>query len=1232
MGPESHPPGKLSGVLRVAKAETLDGLALDLAGVLGEPLGDPMAAEWIVVASAGTQRWLRLELSRHLGASGGGRTDGVAANLDMLFPRRFEAAVLAPGVDSDTDPWKLERVAWAVMEVLEGATDAKLGPLRTAVPGATRWGRARRVADLFDRYIYHRPEMIRRWTGGDDVDSTGRPLAGRDAWQAYLWRLVRARIATPSPAETRPERLRALRDGDCPAEVPGRVCLFGLSTLPGGAGFLELAEALGATRDVHLLFRDVSPAASRKVVSAVSAGRVSVPGLPGPVLGGGSLDVATHPLVVSWAEPSLATAAILAGHLASPAGPAAVSPSNLPASADRERHSQRTDGPPGRALSLLAKIQADIHADVAPAGDHELAAGDTSVRIHSCHGPTRQVEVLRDQILHLLASDPTLKEDDIVVVCPALDMYAPLVEAVLGPSAGSLADRADRHGPPALSYRIADRSLLRSVPLLGAVGALVDLLDGRFDVDAVIEFAGLPPVRERFGLSEADLAAISTWAYKANTRWGVDGAHRARWGIPAGYDGGSWSAAIDRLLIGVAVSDTPEALALGGVSPIAVEGDGVDRAGRLADLLWRLANLEEQARTPRCAGEWVSFLRDAASDLLVVSPESAWQARRLERALETVASDAVTSGEPAWLEVTLADMRQVLSRHLQGSAGSADFFRGGITFSSLTPLRGVPFRVTCLLGMDEASLAAGAPDGDVLTAGDEPAAYSDARSDTRQAILETVLGAREHLVITRNGRSVVTNQPVPESVMLSELADVIRDTLRPEGRDEALSRIEVHHPRQSFDAVNFLSEGPEAPDLAQSPWSFDSVALAGARSRTRPRHARGITSVRLAGGPEPSIELDELRSFLDHPVRHFLRRTLGVSLPAGGSRREMTKPTRPAELGAPQSPFAGRDLLVALDGIESWQLAALLLEHRLLGGSVDIFAARMQASYALPPGRLGDKQVADAAAKVDPLIRQLEFDGLLASPASLVELPGSETQGRGIRWEHRQVDVELGDGTRITGEVRVATATGGPLKVSVSRAQDKDKLAPWLEAIALSADEPARQWRATLLNRPASTRPGPSKQVECVRRTLEVPADDPAERKAKALDALEVVVDLYRRGSREALPLFPKLTPKLASAGPDETNFDDAWRPFAAKGDGEDEWIRFAFDTPELADLLCLAILAHDPPGPGDDRARRYARLLWGAVERSTATSNGPSAGRPVGRAASPSSGGPAGRSTPRGR
>ena len=290
-------------MLEIVGGAYADDLADRLAEVLRDPLDDPMAADWIVVVSGGTERWLRLELSRRLGSSGPGRTDGVAANLDMMFPGRFTRQVLDPDPAEQEDPWDLDRVAWVLLDVLDragSAADERLGPLDRLAPGATRWARARRLADLFDRYLEHRPEMISRWAAGQDVDGMGQPIPRRAAWQPHLWRLVRERIAEPSPAELRPERLAALREGVCSDKVPRRVSLFGLTTIPGGAPFLDLLDALSTQRDVHLLLHEPSPAMTRTIQTLAADGG------PLPVFRGEdtTAGLVRHPLLRSWGRPA----------------------------------------------------------------------------------------------------------------------------------------------------------------------------------------------------------------------------------------------------------------------------------------------------------------------------------------------------------------------------------------------------------------------------------------------------------------------------------------------------------------------------------------------------------------------------------------------------------------------------------------------------------------------------------------------------------------------------------------------------------------------------------------------------------------------------------------------------------------------------------------------------------------------------------------------------------------
>ena len=657
-------------MLQVTAGSDLRQLSDVLGGVMVDPLPDPMAAETIVIPSLGTQRWLSLEIARRCGASSSERADGVAGNIDYLFPNGLVRRVL--GAD-EADPWELSRVVWSLLTILDRGTDERVGPLGPLPPGATAWGRARHLADLFDRYHTHRPEMIRAWAAGHDLDGAGTRLDPTHEWQPQLWRRLRDHIGTPSPPERLPAQLAALAAGEVDVDLPSRVFLFGLTTIPGGSPFMELLDAVAAHRDVHLLLHQ--PSAGLTVATQRVMGEQ-----PGPVTRRAddpTAEVATHPLLRSWARPTREAIALL-GHrridVAEPAQP----------------------GP----ATLLGRLQSDIAADRSPGADHVVAPDDRSIRFHSCQGPTRQVEVLRDQLLHLLADDPTLTEDDIVVFCPRLDAFAPHIERVFGPSVDGT-DPNPTGGAPALRYRVTDRSLQGTDPVFRAVGALIELVASRFSVPAVLEFIGLSPVRQRFGFDDDDVETIADWADATTTRWGLDGDHRQRWGIPADHVAGTWASAVDRLLIGVTATDDPDALVGDSVVPVDVEGSDIGTAGRFAQLVQRLAALADEATTARPIESWVGVLTTAADDLFEVDPDSSWQLERLNRLLTELATRSRADDARHEVDLTIDDIRHVVGEQLSSSGGRADFFRGGLTVSTLTSLRGIPHRVVCLLGIDD---------------------------------------------------------------------------------------------------------------------------------------------------------------------------------------------------------------------------------------------------------------------------------------------------------------------------------------------------------------------------------------------------------------------------------------------------------------------------------------------------------------------------------------------------
>lgn len=1211
-------------MIQLHMAERLDDLAMALAQRLATPMADPMAPEVLVVPTSGMQRWLSLELSRHLGTSGPERCDGVSANIEMIFPGRLAHRVIDPG--DNHDPWVLERVAWVLLEILAGSGDPddevtrsngkRLNAVPQLAPGATEWARSRRLADLFDRYLTNRPAMIRAWAAGDDVDGAGAAIEARSLWQPKIWRRVRDRIGIPSPPELLPMQIEALRSGQCPPEVPERVSMFGLTTIPGGSPFLEFLEALGTQREVGLFLHQPSLELATRV-------HRSGPSNGGDVLlrsADTSTEFVRHPLLASWGRSARETIVVLGDHLE------AASDSPAP---------EHAEGP----TTLLMRFQADLRADripersFTPAIDPLWNVTDRSITIHACHGDTRQVEVLRDQILHLLADDPTLSEDDIVVLCPALERFAPVIESVFGPPAsqhreaavaevlgnegatrdpGDLSahprteeDKPTEESPPnplpGLRYRLSDRSLGSTYPLLGALGSLVEILGSRFSDVAILDFASLAPVRQRFGLDDEAISQLAAWVETANVRWGLDASHRGRWGLPSDYATGTWGKALDRLMAGITTSHDPAALALNGIAPIAVEGSRITVAGTLAELLTRLAQLAEAAHKPRPAGEWLALLEQASIDLFDVDPNRAWERQRLTSIFERISeesrtpdrddtthSGATLDGVPSEVLLTLADVRHLIGDQLGRTSGRPAFFRGGVTISTPTPLRGIPHRVICLLGMDESAFSAGAPDGDDLMAAEPHLGDRDRRADSRQVLLEAVLAARDHLVLVRNGRDVVTNQEIPPAVVVAEITEALATTVPQHLRSSFLEHLTTIHPRQRFDERNFIPGGLITPadedetSAASPPWSFDPLAKRGAMARRSIRKPERFISVPVPGDEPDTVALTDLHEFLSGPPKYFLRRVLEMSLPdppSGGAEGATARVAGSSRI-PPAAP--GRDLLLSLDHLETWKVRDRLLRHLLTGGDASDFEMHERAGDTIPPGPLGDAVFADARALVEPLVQAFKTLGN----------PGTEP-------ELVPIDISLPSGVRIVGGVRDDDGhddTGtrpGPIELTVSKQKSEHLLSSWLDLLVLTAAHPERHWRALHLSQ------GTSRSVKgpgCTIAGFAFPGDDPGANAAMAGDILDLLVSIHRAGHHEAIPFFAATSRTLFDGKPNPKKWHDS---FQDRGDGIDTWVRAAFDGATFEQITRIPLAPHDPPGSATDRATLYAELIWGAYDGS---------------------------------
>ncbi len=1116
-------------------------LAARLAAVLTDSPGDPMVPEWLAAPSDGMRRWLSLELARYLGTSRPGAADGVAANFVRAYPGTLRSTVLAAlRSKDDPDPWSIDRLVWSVLAVSDAnKSDPRLASLSRMTPGSSRLAKARRIADLFDRYHVNRPDMIRSWADGQDVDGLGFELAGHASWQPYLWRLVRQAVGEPSPAESLPGLMAATASGEVGLDLPPRLLLFGFTLLP-GRGFLQLAKAVAEQRDVHLFLLEPTHLSTTELLGAsVTSGGARLRS------GDSTAELITMPLLRSWGRLHRETAVVLAD----------AEMNGIPAP-ERVGRAQ-VDRPPE---TVLNRLQYAIRGN----GDQGVpllgGESDDSVQFHACFGPIRQVQVLRQCLLHLLGDVEGLAEDDILVVCPSLDRFAPLIEGVFGASApagsktGSPGANLDA---PSLRYRIADQSIRVANPLLGATASLLELVAGRFDASAVTDFLSLAPVRQRFHFDDEDLATIADWIRSTNVRWGLDADSRAAFDVPSSIVTNSWRAGLDQLLLGSAVTDDDLVLAVGDVAPLGVEGSDTAVLGGLADALDRLGELASEIGAVHTIVEWVDLIRRTCGALFDTDRDGAWQLDALHRMLQAIVDAATAKDGPSMVLLEYVDVRRLFDEHLDAMVGRPDFFRGGITFTSMTPLRWVPYRAIAILGLDQGSFAPPVPAGDDLIAAAPQLGDSDARAEGRQSLLEVVLAAEDHLLVLRDGHDVRTNQAIPRAVAAAELFEAVTSMVDELQRPDFEGRLEVNHPRHPFDerclTVGGIRHG--------GPWGFDAADLAGARAR----RARSYEKSRPLATPVPrrsdtEIDLADLHAFLKNPSQAFISDRLEARLP----RDEFQPPPH---------------LPVKIAGLEEWHIGERLLTARLSGITTEQWEKVERVRGTLPPGVLG----AEALVKVEDIVDTLVDAAWRSGVAYEAAAP-------------REIDLRLDASTRIVGVVttRLGGAMPGPASVTYSSVKPTHRLAAWLDLVALVAMDPTTSWRSVSI---ARTKDRTSAEVIDL---MPVAGGDPS---ARAKDALAVIVDCYRRGMVEPVPLFPRLSEGIAGDGPHRVD----WRGKGSngpKGDGDDEAVRLAFDYESLESVMAIPAKSSDPPGRGG-RAERYAHYLWDAFAQSVCQSEG---------------------------
>ncbi len=1009
-------------------------LARGLAEIIkADPL-PPMEQETIVVLSRAMAKWLSLELASVLGVWAGGR---------FLFPNALVRSIFdAVLPDLTRKPcFDREHASWLLMEIIGGSGNLQkfatisqyLAGSRHGqgdMPGPKRPGEgeedssplyqlrlfklSRILANLFDQYLVYRPELIEKWKSSKN---TGE-------WQAELWRRLKNRAGFTEKASMLKECLNRLA-GESPfTALPKRINIFGVSSLP--SFHLRLIEAVAGRTDVNLFFMNPS--------------RHFWADIKGPYVDNRACQE-TPTIFTDTGNRLLASMGQLGRDFFS-----------MLVDTDAEWEEIFAAS---RESSLLGALQNQILECREPHGDRHVPDG--SVVIQSCHSPVRELEVLFDHILALFDEDPSLTPKDILVMAPDIEIYAPLIPAVFDQG---------KDDPRHIPYGIADRRLEDENRLLEHLLRLLDTLTGRFPASAVLDLLQCKALRDRFSLTEADIATIEKWIREAGIRWGVDEESKRRLGLPPLREN-TWQAGLDRLLMSWPMQGWEAEFS--GIFPFQrVEEDQWETAGRFLDLLDTLFKLRQGVEREHTLGEWSDLLGMAIDALYLPSPadDGVFQLVRssLSR-LSIIQKDTGFDGK-----VGLQVVTQWLGYQFADQPSSRGFLSGGITFCSMLPMRAIPFKVICLLGMNDADFPRPSANTSFDLMAKRPRAGDRSqRLDDRYLFLEAILSARKLLYISFIGQSVKDNSELPPSVLVTELLDYLEEMCT----DRDASPAERRAFREKIMTRNRLQ--PFNPDYFTRGSRLRSYSIenfGGARALLGPDNVdfsflKGMP-LDPAPAPEADIPLETFLEFFLSPVGFFCKKVLGLRL---------LDPTPPVEDNEPFN----------LKGLDAFRLKEFISAHYHETRSPETLLNLSRACGLLPHGTPGYVQFMNIFN---------EFRKLQERKSSLL--------GKGPFPIGLNIEI---DRYRIHGAIEVCP--GGLIDARYAKLKETDIIRTWIRHVLLCLlleTDPALE-RVT---RPEARIIGLDETCYHLERP-----DDPRR-------ILEELLSMYIEGWAIPLPLFPR--------------------------------------------------------------------------------------------------------------
>lgn len=948
----------------------LENLIELLADSVKRPLSSPFDPETVVVQSRGMQRWISLEIAAR---------QGICANYHFPFPNSFAQEIVSRVLKVDaftSDIYDPRFLTWTIMKLIpemisRSAFKQIQNYLREPRGDLKRLQLSERVADLFDQYLLFRPKMVLDWERGKDTN-----------WQAELWRAIVSKNGGRHRADTQVELLKILNSdklGD--VKLPERVSVFGISALP--VFHLQLFDALSNYCEVNLYllnpcreyWGDIkTPKEEQNLVKKVGQFEIDF--------------VATSVQTENQGNSLLASTGKFGRDF-------------FDLIEERFNYNQEEYFVKPEQNVLLGAIQADVLNLRDRVGFDETKIkdeiSDRSIQFHSCHNKRREIEVLQNHLLDFFQENQELNPGDILVMAPDIEPYAPYIYASFD------LPKNDRKRLP---FSVADRSLDQENKIVIGFLAVLNLCHSRFGASEVLNLLELPAIRSKFGISEDRLELIQNWVKESGIRWGRDEADRTKIGMPS-ISQNTWEFGLERLLLGYAMPGDNKTL-FGDILPIdIVEGQETVLLGNFVEFVQRLFGQVKLMSQNHTLQKWRTLFENLLDSLFLADEKSLNQIQVIRRVLAEFSEYETTAGFDE--KICLSVAKHYLENKLKQEGFGFGFLTGGITFCSMLPMRSIPAKIICLIGMNNDAYPRGQrPLGFDLMAQNPQKGDRSRRNDDRYLFLETLLSARQKLYISFIGQNIKDNSKIVPSTLVVELQDYIEKNYAHES-GEIIENLTIEHKLQAFSPDYFNGSNVDYFSYSHSNCEAAQRAIS--------KKEAGAAEFLVGELPKPDatfreISLDSLVRFFINPAEFFFKVRLGLTFP------------RDLEISEDKENFE-------LRGLSRYKVADDFLSAFLDKADLETIKTASLHSGVLPLAEVGRHKAEDLALKIEQFN---ERNNLHIRGGQLADL---------------EVDLEI-SGFHLTGKLNHIWQNGQMISRYGSMVA-KDHLQTWIRHLVLNS-------------------------------------------------------------------------------------------------------------------------------------------------------------------------------------